>query len=234
MDVPLPPGAPPPLPPGCSSECHALVSPGPVLQRLERRVLASRCPMLQRLARRAGTAACTYAPSPAAAAQGLRVAVGCALPVALFFAQPGDTDHSTDWADATLWASVTVIMITLPMLGQAAPMWWQRTAGTLAGGLLAWALLAAAPACRAYLATMAVVLAGVGHTIGEHAGLAYFGKLFSMTSMLVLLAPLPPAPQFTVRRGAVQAGWLPRCNMFSFALLPDQDVKRLAPSLRCL
>lgn len=90
-------------------------------------------------------------------------------------------------------------MIALPTLGQTAPLWWQRTAGTLAGGLLGWGLLAAAPACRPYLACMAVLLAGLGHAVGERYALPYFGKLFSLTSLMVLLAPPPPAPALTVR-----------------------------------
>ena len=112
-------------------------------------------------------------------------------------------------------------MITLPMLGAAAPMWWQRTAGTLTGGLLGWGLLAAAPACKPYLATMAVLLAGVGHAIGEHAGgLSYFGKLFSLTAVLVLLAPPPPEPELTVRRRAMRLGSPARAAGGSAAFAP--------------
>ena len=66
-------------------------------------------PRRSELARWAAAATRTCVPSPAAAAQGLRVAVGCALPISLFFAQPGSTDgFAADWADATLWASITV------------------------------------------------------------------------------------------------------------------------------
>ena len=63
-------------------------------------------------------------------------------------------------------------MITLPVMGLAAPMWSQRTAGTLLGGLLACGLLAA---CRgpAYLSVLAPLLAGAGHCFGEHSSFSY-------------------------------------------------------------
>lgn len=65
-----------------------------------------------------------------------------------------------------------VVVITLPVLGQAAAMWTQRTVGTLLGGLLACGLLAA---CRspAYLSVMAPLLAGAGHCWGEHSSFSY-------------------------------------------------------------
>lgn len=75
-------------------------------------------------------------------------------------------------------------MSTLSVMGRAAVIYTERSAGTAVGGLVAWALLAACSR-PAYLSVLSVALVWLGQVGGEACGRAYAGRLFGVTSILV-------------------------------------------------
>lgn len=127
-------------------------------------------------------------PSRAHALHLLRVTVATLIPCALYFLVTPHVPESihAQFSGATSYATISVVVVTLPVLGQSGKRYVERTIGVLGGGMLAFGLLQVSSS-PAYRAVFAALLGGLGQMLGEMTKYIVAGRLFSITALAVMM-----------------------------------------------
>eukprot|EP00887_Chlorella_sp_A99_P000941 scaffold5.g941.t1 len=105
----------------------------------------------------------------------LRVTVATLIPCALYFLVTPHVPESihAQFSGATSYATISVVVVTLPVLGQSGKRYVERTIG-----------VSSSPA---YRAVFAALLGGLGQMLGEMTTYIVAGRLFSITALAVMM-----------------------------------------------